>query len=385
MGTHLASISSKKISDDKGQLLNVVEPGYLTDVFLKNPPVGFSAFQFECDGTHTPAFHACFDLLTTVDDAGVKNLLSRVPFSRYFLSYPTTFLGTTTTEYSNYPDLANYEPFVKALLQEMKQRKAQLCVVKDIPLLSPLLSEYENNRADELLQKLRDAGFYLVEGQALAYVSIDFKSIDEYLQRLSKTRRKEFRKKLREASHVQVEELHCGAEQFFDENFLHVLYEMYLAVFNQSEIHFDKLSPGFFRDLLQKRDSGGRVFLYRDAGDLIGFNICFVANNNLVDKYIGFVYPQAREANLYFMSWFYNLEYALKHGLKYYIAGWTDPKVKAALGAKFTMTRHAVYIRNRLLRSILARFQHLFESDSKAISSEGECDGSAAGSPAIKQ
>lgn len=58
-----------------------------------------------------------------------------------------------------------------------------------------------------------------------------------------------------------------------------------------------------------------------------------------------------------------NLEYALQHGLKHYIAGWTDPEVKASLGAKFTFTRHAVYIRSPLLRTLIRRFSNSFEGD----------------------
>ena len=42
-----------------------------------------------------------------------------------------------------------------------------------------------------------------------------------------------------------------------------------------------------------------------------------------------------------------------------------DPEVKAQLGARFTMTRHAVFIRNPLLRALGRRFAGHFESDSE--------------------
>jgi hypothetical protein len=45
------------------------------------------------------------------------------------------------------------------------------------------------------------------------------------------------------------------------------------------------------------------------------------------------------------------------------VAGWTDPEVKAQLGASFTFTQHAVYIRNPLLRALGRRFSRHFESD----------------------
>lgn len=363
-GNDLADARSEKAVDG---LLNVVEPDYLIETFLKNPPIDFQAFEVSSDAsTATPVFKADFDLLTTLDDDAkqVKDVVARLPFLKRFLVYPSLFVGTTATEYSNYPDCSDYKSVIASLLQEMKKRNAQLLIVKDIPQNSPLLNKLENERASLLIEQCEKAGFLLVEGQALAFVPIDFASIDEYMMRLSKTRRKEFRKKLKESAHVKVRVLECGGKEFFDESFLETIYSMYENVYQQSEIHFDVLSKGFFKDMLQGTEGGGKVFCYEVDGKLIGYNICFVHDNRLIDKYVGFVYPAAREANLYFMSWFYNLEYALKHNLSCYIAGWTDPAVKASLGATFTMTRHAVFIRNPILRAILTPFKHLFESDS---------------------
>ncbi len=348
-------------------LLNVLEPAYLIDTFLKNPPIDFDAFEVN-SGTAvaTPAFRAAFDLLTTLDDDAkqLKDAVGRFPFLKRFLVYPSVFVGTTATEYSTYPDCANYKSVIANLLQEMRKRGAQLLIVKDIPQNSPLLNSLENEKANLLIEECANAGFLLVEGQALAFVPINFSSIDEFMARLSKSRRKEFRKKLKDSAHVKVRVLDCGAPEFFDEDFLGTIYKMYENVYQQSEIHFDVLSKEFFKGVLQSTAGGGRVFCYEVDGRFIGYNICFVHDNRLIDKYVGFVYPDARDANLYFLSWFYNLEYAIKNNLTCYIAGWTDPAVKASLGASFTMTRHAVFIRNPILRAILTPFKHLFESDS---------------------
>ena len=144
-------------------------------------------------------------------------------------------------------------------------------------------------------------------------------------------------------------------------------YALFEAVYAQSEIHFDKLTRAFFADLLRDADNGGMVFEYRDlqSNALLGWNLCFEHEGRLIDKYIGLSYPAAREANLYFVSWMVNLEYALERGLSHYVAGWTDPEVKAQLGARFTMTQHAVFIRNPLLRALGRRFAGHFESDSQ--------------------
>ncbi len=373
MATSIGQRADKGISTGSGSgqaLLNVLEPPYLIDIFLKNPPFDFSAhMNSSVDGSLTPVFMADFDLLTTLDDEAkaVKNFFKKYPFLKKLLTFPTLFVGTTATEYANYPEQDDYKSVVSSLLQTMRKRKASFLIVKDIPQNSPLLTKSANANAENLVGYCQENGFLIVEGQALAYVPLDFSSVDEFLKRLSKTRRKEFRKKLKEGAHVEVEELSCGSSVFFDESFLALLYSMYENVFAQSEIHFDKLTPGFFRELLQNSSGGGKVFCYKVHGELIGYNICFVHEKRLVDKYVGFVYPQARDANLYFISWFYNLEYAIKHGLEAYIAGWTDPAVKAALGAKFTLTRHAVFISNPILRAILRPFKRFFESDSNWI------------------
>jgi hypothetical protein len=47
------------------------------------------------------------------------------------------------------------------------------------------------------------------------------------------------------------------------------------------------------------------------------------------------------------------------------VAGWTDPQVKSYLGASFTLTRHAIWLRNPLLRAAARKLGHLFESDSQ--------------------
>ncbi|MBX9689309.1 MAG: GNAT family N-acetyltransferase [Candidatus Obscuribacterales bacterium] len=350
-------------------LLNVLEPEYLIDAFMTYPPLDFKSIFVSVDTARAPAFKAIFDLLTTLDQDAeqIRSFFKNFAFFKRFVSFPTLFVGTTATEYSNYPDLSDYKGLISALLKECKVQDAQLLIVKDVPEKSPLLTERENQKAEQLLKQCQEQGFLLLEGQALAYVPIDFSSVDQYMMRLSKSRRKEFRKKLKESSRVVVEELSCGARAFLDDNFLDLMYRMYENVYQQSEIHFDILSREFFAAVLQDASGNGKVFCYRVDGKLIGYNICFVRGDRLVDKYVGFVYPQAREANLYFISWFYNLEYAVRNKLKYYIAGWTDPAVKASLGASFTMTRHAVFIRNPILRAILTPFKHLFESDSAIL------------------
>ncbi len=345
--------------------LNRLEPLALVEAFLNHPPVGFTPLAFSVENKVTPAFLAPFDILTTLDEEAdwLRNLSRRLPMLDWIFRHRALFVGTTVSEYSIYGDHGRFTPLISRLLEAMHESRAELLIIKDIPSQSPLLPESDNQAASRLVEDCLASGFQIVSGQALAYVPIDFTDIEEYFQKISYSRRKDLRRKWRKRGEIEIEEIATGDRVFEREPFLRELYALYLNVFAQSEIQFDRFTFEFFASILNNPENGGVVFLFRRQGKIIGYNICFVVNDMLVDKYVGFAYPAARDANLYFISWLANLEWALEHSLKWYIAGWTDPEVKARLGARFTFTRHAVCLRNPILRMMLRTFRRFFESD----------------------
>ncbi len=311
-------------------------------------------------------FEAPYDLLTTLDRK-VRSRLQSWPglldWCRW-LRPRVIFAGTTVTEYLPLPQQVDPAAIVHGVLAQRRTRA--LLIVKDLPVDSPLLSGATNAYAADLRRALKQAGFLTIAGQALAYVAIDFADVDAYLARLSAGRRKDLRRKLRIRAELQITSIATG-DEIRRSGLAPVLHAMYLEVYMQSEVHFDRLSLPFFEAILTDASSGGRLFLYHREGQLIGFNLCYVCGEMLIDKYVGFRYPQAREANLYFVSWMHNLQYALTAGLRFYVAGWTDAAVKKQLGASFTFTEHAVFVRNPLLRVILRKLCRLFESDARLL------------------
>jgi|GEM_PF-252714 len=315
-----------------------------------------------------PLFSCRFNLLTTLEPEQLKRL-QKLPFYnsiKKLLTFRTLFLGTTLSEFAPLP--APFPPGQAAAAAAYLRAQAKnypLVIVKDMPQgHNALIAPPQAKAGQNFMAALEKCGFMAVEGQALAYVPVDYADIEAFLARFSKARRKDFRRKLRARQNIAIEVLQQGAATFADEEQIDLYYRLYQQVYAQSLVHFDLLSKDFFRALLQKADNSLRFITYRDkTGQLIGYNICFIVGDRLVDKYIGLDYPAATDNSLYFVSWFYNLAYAREQGLKYYVAGWTDPQVKAALGAKFIMTRHAVYIRNPLLRLILRCCRPLFEAD----------------------
>jgi hypothetical protein len=339
---------------------NLIEPPSLVRTFQEHPPEGFRPFDL-CDGV--PAFSASFDLLTTVDPS-VRRVVDALPFAktwRRLLHARTCFIGTTVSEYALFPAHAPPQEVAQCIVAGAGA-DYPFVIIKDLPGGSVLIGEEAFAWSQELAQACTHLGFVALAGQELAYVPIDFSSVEEFLARRSHTRRKNLRRKLRSASTLRIEEIPAGSALLTDAMIAR-LYELYLNVYRQSEIHFDLLTRDFFRALFLDSGSGGIVFLHYADDALIGFNLCFRTETMLIDKYIGFAYPQAHQHNLYTVSWFHNLEYALAHGLRYYVAGWTDPDVKRELGAQFTVTRHLVSVRNPFLRAVLSRTKRLFESE----------------------
>ncbi|GHH53652.1 peptidogalycan biosysnthesis protein [[Pseudomonas] boreopolis] len=337
-----------------------LEPEALLSSFLAHPPQGFRAERLD---SGLPLFCTRLDLLTTADDA-LRARVAALPGYRWWrrwLEWNACFIGCTVTEYAPLPLAGHVEALADEALAQA--RRAPLLIVKDLPWESPLLDVHGNQRAEAFAQALAERGFVLMQGMSLAWVPIDFAGEDEYLAQLSSGRRRDIRRKLRARARLRVECQPTGAACFDDPALCQRYYALYLNVYAQSQIHFDLLGPEFLAELLRDGGSGGRVFAYYHGEALVGWNLCYEHAGMLVDKYVGFAYPQAREHNLYAVSWMHNLEYARGQGLSHYVAGWTDPEIKRYLGARLSPTRHAVYARNPLLRLLLRRNAHRFEHE----------------------
>jgi predicted N-acyltransferase len=342
-------------------LVGLVEPTSLIEAYLRHPPEGFSA---ELTPSGMPSFLAPFDLLTTADDA-LRDAVRRLPLYRHWgrlLTWQARFIGCTVTEYA--PIAARRTPEqIAAELLATYGREQRLLIVKDLAVDSPLLDARANAQSRALAEALAARGFVLLDGMSLAWLPMDFPSVEAYIARQSAKRRADIRRKLKARAGLQIDVVPAGDAWFEDDAVIAALYGLYGNVFAQSEVHFDRLQLGFFRELLRDPANGGLLFRYRHAGELIGWKLCYEYGGMLLDKYVGFAYPQAREHNLYFISWIHCLEYALARRLSHFVAGWTDAPIKRYLGAFTTRTRHAVYLRNGLLRAGLRRLSGHFETE----------------------
>jgi len=352
-------------------LFNALEPQSLVAAFLKHPPENFKIKKIEFNEHEVYGFFADLDLFTTVD-AKIKTFVDRLrlfkPFDyiiRKFLTFNTLFVGTTVSEYSLFPNSMNLSEFTNKLLSVFQKSGSQFLVIKDLPFESPLLSDDENKFSNKMTSYFKDNGFIILTGQALAYLPINFDSMEGYLKKFSSNRRNNFRRKMKAAAGLYLQEFNTGDNYFTDE-IAEILYNLYLNVYNNSDVHFDKLTLPFFKQVLQNTYDG-KVFIYSDKNKIIGFNLCYVMNDYFVDKYRGYLYPESHDFKLFFNQFFDEIKYCLDNKLKTYIIGGAAPEAKAYLGCNFTYTYHAVYIKNPIIRFVLTKLKSCFEADKRLI------------------
>ena len=183
-------------------LRNALEPAALLECFLAHPPEGFRIIE----GLPLPAFAAPFDLLTTADDdfkTRIRGLPGHGWWSRW-LTLRAAFIGTTVSEYALLPAAA--DPDAGAGVAPGAGQAIRPDHLQDLPLRSPLLSEADNALADQVVQACTEQGFVVLDGQALAYVPIDFADGDAYLDRLPKDARRYLKRSCAAASRSR-----CGA------------------------------------------------------------------------------------------------------------------------------------------------------------------------------
>jgi hypothetical protein len=106
-----------------------------------------------------------------------------------------------------------------------------------------------------------------------------------------------------------------------------------------------------FFDKICERVPGAEYALYFVQGELAAFNLLFVKQEALVDKYFCMDYRLGRKYNLYVLSWLENVRACLERKIPLYYMGQGTEKTKAHLGATFIPSfilfkhRHPVFDR----------------------------------------
>jgi hypothetical protein len=187
-----------------------------------------------------------------------------------------------------------------ALVREARRLRAALAVWKDVP------AEYRPAFTDDT-RSLRLASMPATR------LALDYASFDDYLaRRLSHATRKDLRRKFRACPALSFEVTH-DLGVVADE--VHALYAQVLA---RSQLHFERLTPAFLRELGSRMPDRARFFLWRKDGRLVAASICLVHEGVLSDEYLGLDYTVAHDWHLYFVTFRDVMTWALAQGLREY-------------------------------------------------------------------
>jgi len=224
-----------------------------------------------------------------------------------FLKMRTLMIGCAAGE-GHLADESIVEELASALPHIAKKLRAPLIVMKEFPA-----------RYRPALETLRRRGFTRVPSMPMTRLNIMYDNFDDFLaQKLSKPTRKSLRRKLRAADRADppIElQVVTDVSPFIDE-----IYPLYLAVYERSPLHFEKLTKEFLCTLGMRMPDKVRFFIWRQAGRAIAFSLCMIHNDTIYDEYLGLDYAVAFDLNLYFYTLRDIINWAITHGIQWYVS-----------------------------------------------------------------
>ncbi len=303
-----------------------------------------------------PAFLTNYHLDTTLEGAGkaVTNVLTKI--FPHVLTMKLACLGSPDTEYGLigfHPAVAeDRHPHILAMLltafkNYAATKKYHLIGLKDIPVF----------QADIWDAALKAGHYRSIAGLPVAVLDIDFAHIGDYMARLSASTRKDMRRKLRSLQDVRIE------QRDDIDDVLPQLFNLYQQTRARADMQFEELTPRFFQNVLSSMPGQAFFTLYFVDDVLLGANLLLRDSKTLLDKFFCMDGERGRDYNLYFLSWFQNINYCLTHGLKTYQSGQAAYDNKLRLGSNLIRTTMWFKHKNRLMQTALKVVAPLLAAD----------------------
>lgn len=269
-----------------------------------------------------PFFITSFPLTTLIDGALHKIADKFKDYSKLKL----IFVGSLTTEELYFG--ISKEENLGLLMDGALEKISQLCKEEKI---AGIVLYNLSGRHKALAEYLKEKGFIEMESLPGTIIEIQAPSIEEYIDTLSRNTRKDLKKKLRRSS--EQAQLATVVREDID-GIIDEVYKLYMNNFDASSVHFEVLTPEFFRRIFQNMPGQVKLFVTYDKKKIVAFNLCLVRGNFCIDKFIGLDNELALKYHLYFTTLYHNLDWCIKNGIRFYQPGATDYHPKMRFGAK---------------------------------------------------
>ena len=265
-----------------------------------------------------PYFSQRYPINTTLKGGLLKRLLRPFWFRIACIGHPLADFGMIDGEVS----AEVLEAFNRKLL-----RKAPIIAYKDFPESMPL------------------SGFSVEPGLPVAALEIK----GDYWSGLKQHVRSDFRRRLRKAKVLRIEERDGFPAEYGDR-----LYELYLNVHRRGEFSFETLTRKYF----ERVGPFSKYVLYWEGDVLIGFCLLMCKGKRMHYKYLGMDYERGRPLGLYFIMSLSHIEMCLRDGYTIYQTGCTTYEFKQRLGSAllpvFLFFRHRNPIVNWTISKMMA-------------------------------
>ncbi|HUB24206.1 MAG TPA: GNAT family N-acetyltransferase [Tepidisphaeraceae bacterium] len=180
------------------------------------------------------------------------------------------------------------------------------------------------------LRCMTEHGFTRVPSLPMTRLDIRFKDFEEYMTKaLSKVTRKSLRRKYKTIAEATQKspitlEIKTDVSDCVDE-----LHPLYMAVYDRSPMHFEKLTKEFLIRLGREMPEKVRYFVWRQNGKAIAFSLVMVSGDAIYDEYLGLDYSVALDLHLYFHTIRDIIEWGMKNGYHWYVSSALnyDPKL----------------------------------------------------------
>jgi predicted N-acyltransferase len=283
-----------------------------------------------------PAFFTDYDLDTTLTTFG-RNLVTAArrlgprAFRVRLASLGSPCLEDIGVGFRADVALARRPAILRALVEAFEAAAAAegcwLLALKDAP-------------QDGLWPDLAAAcGYQATPGMPSATLAIDFPDMDAYLAGLGAGTRKDMRRKLKAMPGLRIVRTRslAGLEA-------RVL-ELYRQTRLRADLQFEDLTAAYFTGVLERMGERAFCTLYFLGDELIAFNLLLQDVDTLLDKFFCMETDRGPAHNLYFVSWFVNVQHAIDHGLGRYQSGQADYENKLRLGSRLAPSH--MYFRHR--------------------------------------
>jgi len=272
-----------------------------------------------------PCFIMDYPLETTVEGPLRKIIETIKKVFPRFLCLRVLICGASACEgrigIKSHHVAAVMKKLIAVLFSLAHQEKTALIAFKDFP-----------PTASSILSPLRNIGFHEIQGYPSAVLPIRFKSFDEYLSSLSRSTRKDLKRKFaKTADHTKIEmEIRNDLGEYLD-----YAYTLYINTLKKSEVRFEIMPKTFFRNISLNMPGETKYFLWKIDGKLAAFSLCLVKNRVLVDAYIGMDYAFAHKYHFYYLTFRDILVWCMENKITAYEAGALNYDPKKRLDFEF--------------------------------------------------